>query len=157
MPGLFLILRGTLIHLAKIEWIDIDLIPIFLIYLVAKEHYFTSGCLAFLMGLLTDALAPCQLGMFALTYSVILLGINQCRQFLDFNNIKTAMLLVAAFLLAKWAVVLLVMSIYPLGNAVPSIRFFRIGVSALMTSVVAPFLFHFFNQVRRKEEHRDYA
>ena len=157
IPGIFLILRGTLIHLTKIEWIDIDLVPILLIYLVAKEHYFSAGGLAFLMGLLTDALAPCQLGLFAFTYSAILLGIIQCRQFLDFNNLRTAMLLGAVFHLAKWAIVVLVMSVYPLGNALPSIGAVRIGTSALITSGITPFLFYFYDQVRKKEEHREYA
>ncbi len=143
-------------HLVGIEWVDIDLIPIFLVYLIAEDQDFRAGCLAFFMGILTDIFAPCQLGLFAFVYSAILLGINQCRQFLDFNKIKALVLLVAIFLVAKWSLVLIIIRILSLGQSIPSITFILIPISALITGMITPFLFYFLNLVRGKEN-RDYA
>ena len=154
--GIFVILRGTITHLVGIEWVDIDLVAIFLIYLVANDQDFRAGCLAFFMGILIDIFATCQLGLFAFVYSAILLGINQCRQFLDFNKTKASILLVAIFLVAKWSLVLIMIKILPLGHSIPSVTFILISISALITGLIAPFLFHFLNLARGKEN-RDYA
>ena len=154
--GIFVILRGVIAHLVGIEWVDIDLIPIFLVYLIAEDQDFRAGCLAFFMGILTDIFAPCQLGLFAFVYSAILLGINQCRQFLDFNKIKALVLLVAIFLVAKWSLVLIIIRILSLGQSIPSITFILIPISALITGMITPFLFYFLNLVRGKEN-PDYA
>jgi cell shape-determining protein MreD len=108
------------------------------------------------MGILTDIFATCQLGLFAFVYSAILLGINQCRQFLDFNKTKASILLVAIFLVAKWSLVLIMIRILPLGHSIPAVTFILIPISALVTGLIAPFLFHFLNLVRGKEN-RDYA
>ena len=149
--GIFVILRGSIKHLVGIEWLDIDLIPIFLIYLIARDQNFGASCLAFFMGILTDIFAPCKLGLFAFAYSAILLGINNCRQFLDFNNIKTSILFVAIFLLAKWSFLLIVIRPFPLGQFTPLIPFILVSVSILITSLITPLLFYFLNLVRGKE------
>jgi cell shape-determining protein MreD len=138
--GLFVILRGGITHLVGIEWVDIDLIPIFLIYLIAKDQDFRAGLLAFFMGILTDIFAPCQLGLFAFAYSAIVLGIIYCRRFLDFTKMRTSILLVAPFLVAKWSLLLAVLRIFPLAQSIPSITFPLVSISALMTSMIAPFL-----------------
>lgn len=145
--GLFVIVRGSINHLVGIEWLDIDLIPIFLIYLIAKDQNFMAGCLGFFMGILTDIFAPCQLGLFAFAYSAILFGINHCRRFLDFNNIKTSILFVAIFLLAKWSFLMIIIRPFPLGQFTPLIYF----ISVLITGMIAPSLFYFLNLVRGKE------
>ena len=140
--GLFVILRGSISHLIRIEWLDIDLIPIFLIYLLARDQGVRSGCLAFFMGILTDIIAPCQLGLFAFTYSCIIFGITRCRQFLDFNNIKTSILFVAIFLLTKWAFLLGVLRLFPTGHLIPSISYTSVFVSTLITILITPLLFY---------------
>jgi len=149
--SLFVILRGSITHLIKIEWLDIDLISVFLIYLIAKDQEIGAACLAFFMGILTDIFAPCQLGLFAFAYSAILLGINLCRRFLDFKNIKTSMLFVAIFLLAKWSFLLIVIRPFPLRQFIPSIPFVLVSVSILITSLITPFLFYVLNLVSGKE------
>ncbi|NVM24320.1 MAG: hypothetical protein HWN70_00180 [Desulfobacterales bacterium] len=154
--GLSVILRRSINHLVGIEWLDIDLIPIFLIYLIAKDQNFMAGCLAFFMGVLTDTFAPCQLGLFAFLYSAIILGINHCRQFLDFNDIKTSILFVAIFLLAKWSFLVIIIRPSPLGQFTPLIFFILVSISVLITGMITPFLFYFLNLVRGRE-HRDYA
>ncbi len=148
---LYVILRGNITHLIKMEWLDIDLIPIFLMYLLAKERNLGAGCLAFFMGVLTDIFTPCQLGLFAFTYSAILLGINLCRRFLDFNNIKTSILLVVIFLLAKWSFLLIAIRPFPLGQFIPSIPFISVSVSILITGLITPVIFYFLNLVGGKE------
>lgn len=143
MSVIFVLLRGSIGHLMGIEWLDIDLIPIVLIYLLGKDQELRAGCLAFCIGILTDILAPCQLGLFAFAYSAIIFGLNRCRQFLDFNNIKTSALFVAIFLLAKWALLLLVLRLFLAGQFIPSISFVSVFLSALITSLLAPPLFYF--------------
>ncbi len=154
--GLFVILRRSINYFLGIEWLDIDLIPVFLIYLIAKDQSFMAGCLAFFMGMLTDTFAPCQFGLFAFVYSAIILGINHCRQFLDFNNIKTSILFVAIFLLIKWSFLMIIIRPFPLGQFSPLISFILVSISVLLTSMITPFLFYFLNLVRGKE-YRDYA
>ena len=154
--GVFVLLRGSITHLVRIEWLDIDLIPVFLIYLIAKEQGFKALCLAFFMGLLADISSSCPLGLFAFTYSAIILGMNNCRQFLDFTNIKTAVLLVAVFLVARWCLVLVAMSVFPLGQSLPSIRFMSVAVSVLITSLITPLIFYVLDLARGRED-RDYA
>ena len=75
--GLFVILRGNINFLLEIEWLDFDIVPIFLIYLVGQNQHYEASCLAFFMGILTDIFAPSPLGLFAFAYSVILLGITE--------------------------------------------------------------------------------
>lgn len=154
--GVFVLLRGSIAHLIRIEWLDIDFIPVFLIYLIAKDQGFKALCLAFLMGLLTDISSSCPLGLFAFTYSAIILGMNNCRQFLDFTNIKTAVLLVAVFLVARRCLVLVAMSVFPLGQSLPSIRFMTVAVSVLITSLITPSIFYVLDLVRGRED-RDYS
>lgn len=154
--GGFVLLRGSITQLVGITWLDIDLIPIFLVYLTAKDQNVKALCLAFFMGLLTDIFSACPLGLFALTYSAILVGINSCRQFLDFTNIKTSVLLVAVFLVAKWCLVLVAVSILPLGQSFPSMRVMPVFVSALITGLITPLIFYLLNLVRGRED-RDYA
>jgi rod shape-determining protein MreD len=154
--GVFVLLRGSITHLIRIEWLDIDFIPVFLIDLIAKEQGFKAICLAFLMGLLADISSSCPLGLFAFTYSAIILGMNSCRQFLDFTNIKTAVLLVAVFLVAKRVLVLAAMSVFPLGQSLPSIRFMPMAVSVLVTSLITPLILYVLDLARGRED-RDYA
>ena len=154
--GLSVILRRSMNHLVGVEWLDVDLIPIFVIYLIAKDRDFMASCLAFFMGVLTDIFSPCQLGLFAFAYSAILLGINRCRQFLDFNNIKTSILFVAIFLLAKWSFLMIIIRPFPLGQFSPLSFFILLSISVVITSMITPFLFYFLNLTRQKEN-RDYA
>ncbi len=143
MSGLFVLLRGSMSRLLGIEWLDIDLIPIVLIYLLGRDEELRAGGLAFCMGILTDILAPCQLGLFALTYSAITVGLNRCRQFLDFNKTRTLALLVAVYLMVKWAFLLAVLRLFPAGGLIPSISFVSVFLSALITSLLALPLFYF--------------
>ncbi len=149
--GFFVILKGSINHFLRIEWLDLDIVPIFLIYLVAKDQDYKANCLAFFMGILTDIFSPCQLGLFAFTYSAILLGVNQCRRFLDFNNIKTSMLLVVFFLLAKCLFLLIVVRFLPIRQFIALTSFIFVSVSIVITSLITPLLFYFLNLLRGKE------
>jgi hypothetical protein len=156
VSGAFVILRGTISHLVGVEWLDIDLIPIFLVYLIGKDQDLRAGFLAFFMGLLAGLFTPCQLGLFAFAYSAVLVGIIHCRRFLDLTKIRTTVLLVALFVVAKWSVLLVVVRILPLGRSIPSIAYLLVFISALLTSIVAPFLFYLLNLVSGGEK-RSYA
>jgi rod shape-determining protein MreD len=145
MSGIFVLLRGSIGHLLGIERLDIDLIPIVLIYILGRDQELRAGCLAFCMGILTDILAPSQPGLFAFTYSAIIFGMCRCRQFLDFNNIKTSTLFVAIFLLTKWAFLLVVLRLFPAGQFMPSISLASVLLSAAITSLLAPPLFYVLN------------
>lgn len=147
MSGIFVLLRGSIGHLLGIERLDIDLIPIVLIYILGKNQELRAGCLAFCLGILTDILAPSQLGLFAFAYSAIIFGMCRCRQFLDFNNIKTSTLFVAIFLLTKQAFLLVVLRFFPAGQLMPSISLVSVLVSAVITSLLAPPLFYILNLV----------
>ena len=153
---LFVVLRGNIAHLSRIEWLDFDLIPVFLVYLIAIDQNSKALCLAFFMGLLTDIFSSCQLGLFAFTYSAILLTINNTRQFLDLANVRTSALLVALFVLAKWCLVLIVLRILPVAQSVPSIRLTLVVVSALIMGVIAPILFYALDVIYGKED-REHA
>ena len=150
--GLFVILRGNINHLLEVEWLDLDIIPIFLIYLVAQDQQFEASCLAFFMGILTDIFAPCPLGLFAFAYSVILLGIYLCRRLLDLNNIRTSILMVASVLMAKWIFLLLIMRYFPARQSIAWIPFVLVSVSIVITSLITPFLFYSLNLLRGKED-----
>jgi len=108
------------------------------------------------MGLLTDMFSACQLGLFAFTYSAILLAISSTRRFLDLANVRTAALLVALFLLAKWCFVSIVLRILPLTQSVPSINFITVIVSGLIMGVIAPILFCVLDVIWGKED-REHA
>jgi len=149
--GFFVILRGSINHFLRIEWLDLDIVPIFLIYLVAKDQDYKASCLAFFMGILTDIFSPCQLGLFAFTYSAILLGVNHCRRFLDLNNIKTSMLLVVFFLLAKWSFLLIIVRFLPIRQFIALTSFIFLSVSIVITSLITPLLFYFLYLLRGKE------
>jgi len=150
--GLFVILKGSMYHLVGIEWLDIDLIPIFLMYLIGKDQDFVAGCLAFYAGILTDIFAPCHLGLFAFVYSAIVLGIIHCRQFLDFNNIKTSILFVAVFLLVKWPFLMIIMGPSPSRQISSMGSLFFVSICVLATSMVTPFLFYFLDLAKGKED-----
>jgi len=143
MSGIFVLMRGTIRHSLGIEWLDIDLIPIALIYLVGKDQRLKAGSLAFCVGILTDIITVCPLGLFAVAYSMITLGLNRCRQFLDFNKIKASAPLVAMCILAKWAFILVVLNLFTTGKFIPSTPFLPVLLSALITSLLAPPLFYF--------------
>ena len=154
--GFFVILKGSTNHLLRIEWFDLDIIPIFLIYLVARDQNYKASYLAFFMGILTDLFAPCQIGLFAFTYTALLLGVNYCQRFLDLNNIKTSMLLVVFFLLAKWSFLLVIVRFFPIRRFIGLIPFVLLSVSIVITSLITPFLFYFLNLLRGQES-QDHA
>ena len=154
--GLFVVLRGNIAHLSGIAWLDFDLVPVFLVYLIAIDQDLKALCLALFMGLLIDMFSACQLGLFAFTYTAILLAINSTRRFLDLANVRTAALLVALFLLAKWCFVSIVLRILPLTQSVPSISFVAVIVSAFIMGVIAPILFYILDVIRGKED-REHA
>lgn len=137
VSGIFVLLRGSISHLLGIEWLDIDIIPIALVYLLGKDQEVRAVILAFFAGTLTDLVAPCQLGLFALTYSTLTFGINRCRRFLDFDNRKTSALFVAGFVVAKWAFVLSVLRLFAAEQLMPSISLVSIWASALITGLLA--------------------
>ena len=149
--GFFVILRGSINHFLRIEWFNLDILPIFLIYLVAKDQDYKASCLAFFMGILTDIFSPCQLGLFAFTYSAILLGVNHSRRFLDLNNIKTSMLLVVFFLLAKWSFLLIIVRFFPIRQFIALTPFILVSVSIVITGLITPLLFYFLGLLRGKE------
>ena len=149
--GFFVILKGSINHFLRIEWLSLDIIPIFLIYLVAKDQDYKASCLAFFMGILTDMFSPCQLGLFAFTYSAILLGVTQCRRFLDLNNVKTSMLLVVFFLLAKRLFLLIIVSPFPIRQFIALTPLILVSVSVVITSLITPLLFYFLDLLRGKE------
>jgi cell shape-determining protein MreD len=149
--GLFVILRPSINHLLGIEWLDIDIIIILIIYLVAKDQTYKASCLAFFMGILTDIFAPCQLGLFAFVYSVLYLGVNYSRLFLDLNTTKTQILLVALSLLAKWFFLLITIKASRAGQFIDLITFILMFVSIFITSLITPVLFYFLNQLRGEE------
>jgi rod shape-determining protein MreD len=149
--GIVIILKGNMNHFAGVEWLDIDLIPVFLVYFIAKNKIVLAACLAFLMGILTDISAPCQLGLFALVYSTIVLGTSHCQKFLDFNNIKTQILVVAIFLLAKWSFLSIVPRVFPKEQSTPSIPIVLLVTSVFITSLSTPLLFYVLNLLQGKE------
>jgi len=149
--GLFVILRGSGSHILRIEWLDIDIIPVFLIYLITNDQNHKASFLAFFMGILTDVFAPCQIGVFAFAYSAILLGVNPCQRFLDLNNIKTSMLLVALFLVVKWSFLLIIMKFFPIRQTINLIPFILVAFSIIITSLTTPFLFYLLNVIKRNE------
>jgi len=149
--GFFIILKGSINHCLRIEWLDLDIVPVFLIYLVARDQDYKASCLAFFTGILTDIFSPCQLGLFAFTYSAILLGVNYCRRFLDLNNIKTSMLLVVFFLLAKWSFLLIIVRFLPIRQFIALTSFILVSVSIVITGLITPLLFYFLGLLRGKE------
>jgi len=142
ISGIFVLLRGSISHLLAIEWLDIDLIPIALVYLLGKDQELRAGILAFCAGILTDILAPCQFGLFALTYSTLTFGVNRSRQFLDFDNRKTSALFVAGYLVAKWGFIFSVLRVFAAGQLIPSISLVSVVVSALITGFLSMPLFY---------------
>ena len=149
--GFYVGLKGTMNHFIGIEWLDIDVVPVFLLYLVAKDQDNKASCLAFFMGILTDIFSPCQLGLFAFIYSALLLVVTLFRRFLDLNNIKTAMLLVVFFLLAKWLFLLIAVRFLPNRQFLTSTPFILLIVSIVIMSLITPLLFYFLNLLRGRE------
>ena len=149
--GFFVILKGSINHFLRVEWLDIDIVPIFLVFLVAKDQDYKASYLAFFIGILTDILSPCQLGLFAFTYSAILRGVNLCRRFLDLNNIKTSMLLVVFFLLAKWSFLVIVVSSLPVRQFIALTPSIFLVVSIVITGLITPLLFFSLDLLRGKE------
>jgi rod shape-determining protein MreD len=153
--GIFVLLRGGVSRFLGVEWLDIDLISIVFVYLLGKDKEIQAVALAFFLGIMTDIFAPCRLGLFALTYTVTTAGLSRCRQFLDFNNAKTLALLVGVFLLVKWAFLVGLLGLFPVGQLIPSISLISVFLSALITSVLALFLFYFLDHA--DEEKRSQA
>jgi len=147
----FVILRGNIVHFLRVEWLDLDIVPVFLVFLVARDQDYQASYLAFFIGVLTDIFSPCQLGLFAFTYSAILFGVNLCRRFLDLNNIKTSMLLVVFFLLAKWSFLLIVARPLPIRQLIAWDPVLFLLVSIVITGLITPFLFYFLDLLRGKE------
>lgn len=139
--ALFVVLRGGIAHLTKIEWFDFDVIVVLLVYLVAARRNFQALCLAFCMGLLTDIYSSSHLGLFAFVYSAIVLALNHSQQFLDLASGRTSALLVTVFILFKWCIVLAVLSILRFGQSLPSIDLMLVVISAFIMGLVSPILF----------------
>ncbi len=149
--SLFVILKGGLNHFLTPEWLDFNLIPAFLLYLIAMGQSFRGIFLAFFMGIFTDIFAPCEFGVFTLSYTAAFLVMNGCQQFLNFNNIKTSILFCFLFILVNWALVLIVIGLFPLRQIIVSVPFISILASALISSFLVPPVFFLLNLLRERE------
>lgn len=146
--GLGIILvKGNVANQIKIVLFEVDLVAIMTAYLLVSHGQVWSGLFAFGQGLLMDCYSAGLVGLFTLLYITAFLGISVGSRFFDPNSPRSMILLVTIAVLIKGILFVLLLNAFSLESGFHHSSLVSIALSAIVSGLLAPFVFHLFNHM----------
>jgi rod shape-determining protein MreD len=136
--------KGSFIAGMGSYFLDIDLITVMIGYLLIHSGKLGACLYAFFFGMLIDFFTAGVLGLFALLYMLVFLIMEFGSWFFDLHSIKGQMILVLAGALARQLCLVGSLHIFSYQVHFSSSLFLEFAVSAVVTALIAPFVFSLF-------------
>ena len=129
-------------------FLDIDLVTVMIAYLLIHSGR-TGACVyAFFLGMLVDLFAAGVRGLFTLLYMVVFLTVELGSRFFDLQTIKGPMILVFLGALVRQLCLVGLLYIFAYQVHFSSTLFLGFAVSAVVTGLIAPFVFSLFDWIK---------
>ena len=124
---------------------DVDLVVIITAYLLVFYGETGAGIFAFGQGLFIDIVSTGLLGLHTLLYLTVFLSINLGSRLFDLNSKRGLITLVVLAILLKEVLFAALLDLFSLEIIFSSSWFLSFATSALLTGLIAPFVFYAFN------------
>lgn len=146
---LIILIRGNVANQVRVEWLDVDFVTILTAYIMIAIGQAASGVFAFGMGLLIDCYSAGLLGLFTTIQMVALLSMYLGSRFLDIQSPRSVFFLVTLGAWAKGMLFIGLLNALSLETGFSLETFTAITLSALLSGLIAPFIFYVMNKIRR--------
>lgn len=146
---LLLLVKGSLMAYGMSRLLNVDFIVLFVAYLFVSRGETGAGIFAFCQGLLTDIFSGGFLGLFGLLYLVVFLGIRIGSRPIDLLSSGGQFALVSVAVLLKDLLMIGLHHLFSLNLVYSFSDFWASLSSALVTGILAPFLFGLLNYLDR--------
>lgn len=131
------------------RFINVDLVIIIIVYLLISYGEMGAGIFAFGQGLLIDIFSSGLLGLFALLYVIIFLGMKLGSSSFNLTSVRGQIFIISLAVLLKEILFVTFLHLFDLKISLSYPILLAIMSSALCSGLIAPFLFHFFNRFSR--------
>lgn len=126
---------------------DVDLVIIFIAYLLLYFGGLGPGVFAFGLGILIDIFSVGPLGLFAFLYLFIFLGIKFGSVIFDLLSIRGRMSLIMLAVFAKHLLFFALLGLFSLKIFFSYYHILYIALSALCTGLLTPLVFWLLNRI----------
>lgn len=131
------------------RFMNVDLVIIIIVYLLISYGEIGAGIFAFGQGLLIDIFSSGLLGLFALLYLIIFLGMKLGSSSFDLTSVRGQIFIISLAVLLKEILFITLLHLFDIKISLSYPIFLTIVSSALCSGLVAPFIFHLFNYFSR--------
>ena len=149
MGILQVLFKGSFIAGMGSYFLDIDLVTVMIGYILLHSGRAGACVYAFFMGLLVDVFAAGVPGLFTLLYMLVFLTVEFGSRFFDLQTIKGPMILVFFGALVRQLCLVGLLDILAYDVHFSSSLFMGFAVSAAVTGLLAPFVFSFFDWIKK--------
>ena len=129
------------------RFINVDLVIIMIVYLLISYGETGAGIFAFGQGLLIDIFSSGLLGLFALLYLLMLLGMKLASSSFNLFSVRGQIFIISLAVLLKEILFVTFLHLFAFKISLSYPIFLTIMSSALCSGLIAPFLFHLFNHL----------
>ena len=134
---------------AILKLIDVDIVVVFIVYLLMFYGEMWVGIFAFGQGLIIDIFSGGMLGLFALLYLIVFFGIKIASRPLDIYTIVGQMAVICIAILLKNILMVLFVYIFSMEIALSFFDFLVFIFSAICSGLLAPIIFYLLNLLNR--------
>lgn len=149
MSLLFVLVKGGVANQIMLGFLDLDLVTILIAYLFVNYGKTGAGFFAISQGFLIDLFSADPLGLFILLYLAIFFGFNLGCSFFDLKSPRSLLILVSFVVFLKEVLLLGLLKTFSLEIFISSTIILSSILSALLSGIIAPVLFAFFDYVDR--------
>ena len=134
---------------AILKLIDVDIVVVFIVYLLMFYGEMWVGIFAFGQGLIIDIFSGGMLGLFALLYLIVFFIIKIVSRPLDIYSITGQMAIIYIAVLLKNILMVLFVYIFSMEIALSFFDFLVFIFSAICSGLLAPIIFYLLNLLNR--------
>ena len=143
----YILIRGDLIDFSFFRLLDPDFIIIIMVYLFAFRSEAGAVFFAFGQGIFIDIFSGGMLGLFALLYPIVFMGITLGSRPLDLLSLTGQVFIVFFAVLIKSLLMVAFLKLFSFEILFSTSYFANIVFSALFSGMIAPFIFYFLNNI----------
>jgi rod shape-determining protein MreD len=134
---------------AILKLIDVDIVVVFIVYLLMFYGEMWVGIFAFGQGLIIDIFSGGMLGLFALLYLIVFFIIKIVSRPFDIYSITGQMAIIYIAVLLKNILMVLFVYIFSMEIALSFFDFLVFIFSAICSGLLAPIIFYLLNLLNR--------
>ena len=128
-----------------IKYFDLDLVIVFIVFLMAFSSETGAGIFAFGQGLVMDIFSGGILGLFTLLYLIVFLGVKLASRPLDLLSTGGQIAIISMAVLFKELMMVTLLHLFSLEITSSFANFALFVLSAVCSGLIAPFIFYLMN------------